>query len=258
MNSLCNRSRGISPWKVKPLGGLSSSALKILAIVLMISDHLWATVIPGNNWMTYLGRIAFPIFAFQITEGYFHTSDKKQYQKRLFIAALISEIPFNLLMMSSPIFPFHQNVMFTLLLGLRAMDGLEFIRQNPSGKFIARGLLRLAACAILAVVGFVDYGLTGLLTILVFYIFRGFPLAWLGQLIAMVFLHVILFEGQTIPIAFGSNIHYFPTQGFAVFSLLPIWLYNGEKGQGGKVLQYGSYLFYPAHMLLLHLARTLF
>lgn len=256
MEHTCNKGLGMSPWKVKPLGGLSSSALKILAIVLMVSDHLWATIIPGNNWMTYMGRIAFPIFAFQITEGYFHSSDRKKYQKRLLIAALISEIPFNLMMMSSPFFPFHQNVMFTLLLGLRAIDGLELLRQKWTKQALGRCLLRLAACAILSVVGFVDYGFTGLLTILVFYLFRGFPLAWLGQLVAMILLHIVFFEGQTIPLVFGSFSYYFPTQGFAVLALLPIWLYNGEKGRGGKALQYGTYLFYPAHMLLLHLLRT--
>jgi len=251
------RTTGISPWRNKPLGGLSSSALKLLAITLMVLDHLWATIVPGNNWMTYLGRIAFPIFAFQIVEGYFHTSDRKQYQKRLLIAGLISEIPFNLLIMSSPIFPFHQNVMFTLLLGLRAMDALELLRQERTKRAFVRCLLRLSACAILSVLCFVDYGFTGLLTILVFYVFRGFPFAWLGQLVAMILLHIVFFEGRTIPLVFGSFSYYFPTQGFAVLALLPIWLYNGEKGGGGKALQYGSYLFYPAHMLLFHLIRTL-
>ena len=42
-----------------------------------------------NDWLTYIGRIAFPIFAFMIVEGYFHTSDLKKYVKRIFIFALI-------------------------------------------------------------------------------------------------------------------------------------------------------------------------
>ena len=98
--------------------GLNATHLRIFALTLMLLDHLWATVVPGNNWMTYLGRMAFPIFAFQTAQGYIHTRDFKAYCKRLVIFALISEIPFNLMLMSSPIFPFHQNVMLTLLLGL--------------------------------------------------------------------------------------------------------------------------------------------
>jgi len=256
MESQDYRTLGMSPWKGSSLVSLSSSALKILAATLMLLDHLWATVVPGNDWMTYIGRLAFPIFAFQLVEGYFHTSDKKRYQKRLLIAALLSEIPFNLLMISSPIFPFHQNVIFTLLLGLWAIDGLDRLRREKTKKAIARGLLRLAACSVLAVLGFVDYGFTGLMTILVFYIFRGFPLAWLGQFAGMVLLHIVFFEGQMLSFSFGNTVLEFPVQGFAVLALIPIWLYSGKKGRGGKALQYGTYFFYPTHMLILYLLRT--
>lgn len=78
-------------WKL-----LDANALKIIAVVLMMLDHLWASVIPGNRWMTMLGRCAFPIFAFMVAEGYVHTSDVKKYIKRLFVFALISEIPFKI------------------------------------------------------------------------------------------------------------------------------------------------------------------
>jgi len=244
--------------KANPTMGLSATALRLLAIFLMLLDHMWATVIPGNNWMTYLGRLAFPIFAFQLVEGFVHTSDLKLYKKRMLIAALISEIPFNLMMSSSVIDPFHQNVMFTFWLGLRAMEGLELIRQQRTGKAAARGLLRVAACLLLATIGFVDYHATGVFTVLLFYVFRGFPFARVGQLITMVLLHIVLFEGMMLPLTVGGFTLEFPVQGFAVLALLPIWFYSGKKGRGGKGLQIGSYLFYPAHMLLLHLIRTLF
>ena len=91
--------------------GLSAFDLKLMAMAFMLCDHMWATIIPGNNWMTYLGRMAFPIFAFQTAQGYIHTRDFKAYCKRLALFALISEIPFNLMISSSPISPFHQNVM---------------------------------------------------------------------------------------------------------------------------------------------------
>ena len=54
--------------------GLSASTLRVLAMTFMLLDHMWATIVPGNNWMTYVGRLAFPIFAFQIVEGFYHTS----------------------------------------------------------------------------------------------------------------------------------------------------------------------------------------
>lgn len=43
----------------------------------MLCDHLWATLLPAQEWMTCVGRIAFPIFAFMAVEGYFHTHNFK-------------------------------------------------------------------------------------------------------------------------------------------------------------------------------------
>lgn len=52
---------------------ISAAALHVLAMTLMLMDHLWATLFPSLDWLTCAGCIAFPIFAFMIVEGYFHT-----------------------------------------------------------------------------------------------------------------------------------------------------------------------------------------
>lgn len=215
--------------------GLTAAHLRILALVLMLLDHLWATVVPGNNWMTYVGRMAFPIFAFQAAEGYHHTHDFKGYCKRLALFALVSEIPFNLMIFSSPIFPFHQNVMLTLLLGLlacRAWDRKQW--------------WKVALLLLAGVVTFPDYGVMGVTTVLMFHVFRDWKWA---QLLGLILINWFGFEGQHLIL--GS--FEVPIQAFAIGAILPILLYNGEKGKGGRWLQYGSYVFYPLHMLILGL-----
>ena len=214
---------------------LTAAHLRILALVLMLLDHLWGTIVPGNFWMTCVGRMAFPIFAFQAAEGYHHTHDFKGYCKRLAIFAVISEIPFNLMLFGSPIFPFHQNVMLTLLLGLLAC------RAWDRKQWWALPLIWLAG-----IFTFPDYGAMGVATVLMFHVFRGQKL-W--QLVFLVLINWFGFEGQQLiwgPVKV-------PLQAFAIGAFLPISLYNGQKGGGGKWLQYGSYLFYPVHMLILGL-----
>ena len=215
--------------------GLTAAHLRILALFLMLLDHLWATVVPGNNWMTYLGRMAFPIFAFQAAEGYHYTHDFKGYCKRLALFALVSEIPFNLMISGSPIFPFHQNVMLTLLFGLLACRAYD-----------RRKLLAVAGWIIGGAFTLCDYGAMGIWTVLMFHVFRNNK--WL-QLLFLILINWFGFEGQHLILGTMEV----PVQAFAILAFLPIALYNGEKGRGGKALQYGSYIFYPLHMLILGL-----
>ena len=237
----------------KPFGGISASTLRILALLFMLLDHLWATVVPGNFWMTCIGRLAFPIFAFQLAEGFVHTSNRKQYAYRLLICALISEIPFDLIQAGAIFYPFHQNVIFTLLLGFIALCGMERISQKDV-KSIVLGILIVAVALFLAVIGFVDYGTTGVITVMLFYLSRTLPIPWLWQLIGLILLNVVWFEGQMFLIPVQGLILEIPVQGFAVFALLPIWLYNDQKKRySSRALQYACYLFYPLHLLILYL-----
>ena len=232
---------------------INNNTLKIIAMILMLLDHLWGTIIPGNQWMTLIGRMAFPIFAFLIVEGFFHTSDLKKYMKRLFIFGLISEIPFNLIYTGSIIFPFHQNVMFTLLLGLLIINEIDKLKNNKEIKKKIIPILKIFLFLIISIIGFVDYGVTGVLTIVVFYLFRGFKLAWIGQLISLILLYIVFFEGQSVILNIFNYEYFLPIQGMGVLSLILIWLYNGKKGNNSKLLKYIFYSFYPVHMLMLYL-----
>ena len=101
---------------------MTSFALKIIAIVSMFCDHFGDAFVGHFSFLNLIGRIAFPIFAFQISEGYTHTKDLKKYFLRLGIFAAISQIPFSLFsykyLGASPL---SLNVFFTLFIGLLAI-----------------------------------------------------------------------------------------------------------------------------------------
>ena len=244
-----------SPLVKHPFGGLTSNMLRTIAVLLMLSDHIWATYMSFGDWMTNIGRMAFPIFAFQIAEGFVHTKNFKKYALRLLGFAIITELPFNLFYSSRWFNPYHQNVLFTLLLGLMAIKVIDNLKKNHKAKDIALSVLWLLLIVVGSVIGFVDYGLNGVLMVVLFYVCRDFPFAWLGQLIGMVCINVIFFEGQVVPLEiFGTTVE-IPTQAYAVFALIPIWLYGGRKGISNKALQYGFYAFYPVHMIILYLIK---
>ncbi len=235
--------------------GLSSFGLHILAMALMLCDHLWATLIPGNAWLTWIGRLAYPIFAFMIAEGYHHTKDLKQYMRRLLIFAVLSEIPFNLVYSDVLIWPFQQNVMWTFLLALWFIRRIDLVREKH--KPLSAALISIC----LVVVGYwaaqltmVDYKGAGFLTVLLFHYLRGGK--WwqrLGQLAGLIYINTSLISGLTVPVTLFGVSFELPQQSMAVLALIPIWLYNGKRGFHNKWVQYAFYAFYPVHMLVLGL-----
>lgn len=250
--------KDIFPNKKSPFRGINSEQLRLLALFAMLLDHLWATVVSDNLWMSCVGRIAFPIFAFQLAEGAIHTSDINAYAKRLFKYALISEIPFNLLMGGSIINPFHQNVMFTLLLGLCGIRAIQQARTAGTKKAALKHGLFILLFGLLSIVGFVDYGLMGYVTILSFYLLRGFKFAKPAQLIMLFLLNQVLFSGFGTPVSIMGYDFFFHYQCFAVLALIPIWLYNGRQGSHSAFISKFSYVFYPAHMLAIYAVWFLF
>lgn len=236
---------------------LTSMALHILAMVLMLCDHLWATVIPGNEWLTCIGRLTFPIFAFMIVEGYFRTKSLKKYLLRLLIFALISEIPFNLMTGSSILYYVHQNVLWTFLFGLL------LIMLNEKAKKTGNALLQLLTAAGSIAIGFivglitmVDYMHAGILTVLIFYFLRDRK--WWNFILQAVILYYInteLIGGYGYELQLFGRDFFLIQQSLAVLALIPIWLYKGKQGPYNKFLKNLYYWFYPVHMLILALIK---
>lgn len=221
---------------------MSSFALHIWAMLLMLCDHLQLTLLPDLPVLRCIGRLAFPLFAFMAVEGYLHTRSLKKYLLRLLMLAVISEIPFDLLVSGSVFDPMHQNVIWTIILGLCCIRAFENISADLKKMLSAVVIIASLAAAIIARV---DYSSAGVLTLLAFYAFRGNTVRCrLMQLLSLAFINLVLLGG----IGFA-----FPYQALAVLSLPIIWLYDGSQGPHNGFIKAANYLFYPAHMLILAL-----
>ena len=238
--------------KLKKIRVFNAFELKLLAMALMLCDHMWATVIPGAQWLTNIGRLAFPIFAFQIVEGYFHTHDFKTYLGRMFLFALISEIPFNL-MHGGAFYPFAQNVMFTFVLALLMLRLLDWAKTKRAWVFWVMLPVVFILSMVLGFATFVDYYGFGILMVVVFYLAQGKPWGFLLELVGMYIINVEMMGGQTFPVELFGTVFDVSQQGLAMLALIPIWLYNGKQGPHSKAIQYACYAFYPVHILVLSL-----
>ena len=223
---------------------MNTFALKMIGIIAMLIDHIGAVFIPGDlpiYWVFRgIGRLAFPIFAFLIVEGFFHTKDFKKYLSRLGVFALVSEIPFDMAFHGTPLEFTSQNIFFTLFLGLVLINCMNIIMQKYSKKNFQsaffNGLITLGFC-ILAIWLRTDYHYAGILLIAGFYLFRGNK----------------IMTGISIFTVTGYLLGWF--SGLATLSMIFIGFYNGKKGRDAKYL---FYIFYPGHLLLLYLFNHLF
>lgn len=268
-----------------PVGfrGIDALELKLLAMALMLCDHIhYALVsdVPGLRWMTWIGRLAFPIFAFQIVEGFFHTRSFLRYWGRMLLFALISEIPFNLMVGGKLFYPDSQNVMATFAIALPLLALMERARKGGRCVFVPVAALCVALGYVAAYVAQTDYYGNGVLTVLMFYFTRNIRHRRAGELAGMAFIHAGLLGWQAyswfyldlkryswetqawrslggyefpLPNFFSGWSWHLPVQAFALLALIPIWLCNGKRGKRSRALQYACYAFYPAHLLLLGL-----
>ncbi len=229
--------------------GLSQEALKLIACVTMLIDHIGATLVlhlvqnaaDHAQWqelvrvyyaMRIIGRIAFPIYGFLLVEGAHHTRSPRKYGIRLAIGAALSELPFRLAFQTEGC-----SVMVTLLLGFCMIQGMD--RVKGFWKLVMILPFFLAA----EFLG-TDYTGNGIAVIAMLALTRGVKyekfLRFLGFGILFTF-------GAPISIG-GVNV---PIEVFAIPSLIAIFCYGGHKLTHSKAVQWAFYLFYPVHLTVL-------
>lgn len=253
--SIVNNSK-LQVFKMNPQF-VSGSTLKIFAIAAMFIDHFGQTIIKrgiilnvtydrlSDSQFSFLlssmeichkiGWLAFPIFCFLIVEGFKYTHDIKKYIARLFIFALISEIPYDLAFAGKVIDFSKQNVFFTLTLGLLVISIIKYFKNNY---FVIPAVTILAIAS--SYYGKFDGNYYGIILILLFYVLKNHGIAvYVSVAIWM------LIAGGAISLS-----SFIP-----MLSLIPIYFYNGKRGLN---LKYVFYIFYPGHLILLFLITNLF
>ena len=234
--------------------GISGFTLKMIAVVTMLIDHTAASIlermavsVDADGFyvvtneelysiymvMRIIGRMAFPIYCFLLVEGFVHTKNVKKYVLRLFVFALISELPFDMALFNSFWNVEYNNVFFTLFIGLATIAGLDYMeRYVKSGKLL-RILIMLCvvgAGMLVADILRTDYGMAGIATIVTMYQLRNkknvsFPVG----VLVLTFLAGIL-------------------EAAALLMTIPVYFYNGTRG---RQMKYFFYAFYPVHLLIL-------
>lgn len=233
---------------------MSAFVLKIIALISMTCDHSSDAIFGHFTFLNYIGRISFPIFAFQISEGYVHTKNLKKYLLRLFVFALISQIPF-MMFMSIYSSSFYLNIFFTLFLGLVSIAIFDYLsKMNYENKYlhylyVFLGISSAIFIAFLANLIHCDYGYYGVAIIFIFYLFKKNKLL---MNIAFI-LCTISFYLKRILLSVNSKIYIV----LVIFTCLPLMFINLYNNKKGKDTKYLLYLFYPLHLLVLFVIHCL-
>ncbi len=223
--------------------GFSGTTLKLIACVTMLIDHIGASCIETREVpaaltrldlvLRLIGRLAFPIFCFLLVEGFLHTHDVRKYIRRLLLFGVVSEVPFDMAFFRTPFHWEHQNVYWTLALGVIAMAAMQHY-QDADGNLTLKSVLSAVACAFAAELANTDYGAIGVALIIALYLTRDSR-----KQQCIIGAVMMLFE-LTAPIAF-----------------LLVWHYNGQRGNCPKWAQRAFYLFYPVHLTVLGVITNL-
>lgn len=266
--------------------GISSNVLKTIAIIAMVIDHIGVYFLPFLPNIIYvicrtIGRIAMPIFAYLIVQGFFHTKDYKKYVLRLGILAVITQISITLLMVINKIYVpeyiyakyiyTNGNVLFTYIIGLILIKIIHEdilikkwdYQKNMSLKIILVFLVLIATIFIP-----LDYGIEAVIMILLMY--------FVEKLRIYIAINKSSYSANSILLRFVSDekikaiytfliaiilftiVIYFKKSWYTMFSIIPMMLYNHERGNSSKFLKYAFYIIFPLqHIVLYGLALAL-
>lgn len=219
---------------------MSASAIKIIALLLMLVDHIGMFFFPKIFLFRIIGRVSFPLFAWTIANGAHHTKNIRHYFYRLLVFSIISQIPYMFAIRQlDPQFS-GLNIFFTLTLGLAAIIAIQRSKNR-----IYWLLISFIISAIAQLIGS-DYGAYGVLVILFFYFFyHDRKKMFIAQFLLMSSVSLFSFY-------YANALGTFRFMG--IFSVLLLLLYNNKRGMN---LQYLFYVVYPLQFVVFYLMSIL-
>lgn len=225
---------------------MSSFMLRLLALACMAVDHAGLALFPNIGAFRCIGRLAFPIYCFLLVQGFVHTRDLRAYARRLTLFAILSEIPFDLLIFGRVASGTEQNVLFSLLLGLLALHGARSLKKQPV--LIAAYALILSMIAMIARVSF---GWLPVALCLCFYYFQENKLR-------MALCAALILSAYTLSLQLsGVALSWVLVSLCALLALPIILLYNHQRGPRTPALTFLFYAAYPLHLIVLVVVRAM-
>lgn len=248
-------------FKVK---SIRSDTLKIIAMICMFIDHAGVGIVERlylfetnyetaimlrniDEVMRFIGRIAMPIFCYQLVMGLFYTKNRMKYLRNLFLFALISQIPFNLIVSGTWFDLKCQNTIFMLFLGALMIYLIEEFKDSPYAIFAT--VISVVLCASLSELIHADYGAKGVLLIAAIYFLRN-----KRELMVTVSPVVYILAAILVMSLNKSSLHaiisYIEYESPFVFAFPLIYMDNGKR-RSGRLIKWSGYVFYPLHLILI-------
>jgi hypothetical protein len=216
---------------------MTAFELRIIAVLAMIVDHVGMVFYPGVVWWRVVGRVAFPIFAWLVANGYRNSKNIRGYAQRLGILALISQLPYYLIQNEVEPGFWGLNIFVTLLVGLGAIAGWERL-----GK--VWGWLWIVGLAVGGELIGAEYGAYGVLLVVGWHLVYGRVL-YMGAMLATM---IGAFYWKEFMLGYFVKLY-----AMAVVPL--IGSYDGKEGQ--RRFKWWFYVFYPSHLTVLFLIKKL-
>lgn len=228
---------------------INRDTLKAIALVTMTIDHIGHLLFPDIIVLRAIGRIAFPIFAYFVAEGFRYTHDRKSYLIRLLISAVLTQVLFYAVGLN------FVNVLFTFAISTCVLWIME---RGGLTAFLGAYIGVLVSIAINC-----DYSFYGVLMVVLFYFEDRSLIKMLVGCFILTTVYLLATLGFNIfyflqALIYFTQNHMFFIQYLCLLAIPLLAMYDHKKSiypsiMIKRIVQYSFYIYYPLHLVILKL-----